>query len=299
MVQSTDEIITEPALRFGIHVPKQRNLTATAEYARDIGCRTFQVFSGNPVGWTIGRLDPADRDGFIEVNRAADISPVFVHAPYLINVATGDRELGARSRRALKQAMNRAADLRAGPVVVHAGNHMGAGSDVGVKRAVETLDEVLRSAPSGASIAIEGGAGKGTEIGVTFVELASLLAPFPADRVGVVLDTAHLWALGHDLRDAGALDAMLAEFDRGPGLRRLLGIHVNNSLAELGSHRDKHALWTEGRMRRRALRNLVRVPELAKLPLVFEVPGDEPEFDRKRLASMRRMEARLRRAVAT
>jgi deoxyribonuclease-4 len=281
-------------LRFGIHVPRQSSLAATARYAADIGCGAFQIFSGNPVGWAIGRLDPADRDSFVETVASASMGPVLVHAPYLINLATGDRTPQGKSRRALVDAIARATELRAGPVIIHAGNHLGAGARTGVKRAVRALEHVLERAPRGSTVAVEGGAGKGTEIGVTFEQLAGIVSPFPADKVGVLLDTAHLWALGYDLRSPAALDAMLREFDDGPGMKRLVGIHGNDSHAELGSHRDRHALWSDGNMGRRALRNIVGNRELAHLPLVFEVPGETPEFDRKRLASMRRMEKRLR-----
>jgi deoxyribonuclease-4 len=277
-------------VRFGIHVPRQRNLTATATYARDIGCQTIQIFSGNPVGWEIGRLDPADRDGFVSVLRSAGIEPAIVHAPYLINLASGDRNLQVRTRRALGEAAARAVALEAGPVVVHAGNHLGAGADTGIRRAVRSLAHVLEHAPEGARIAVEGGAGKGTEIGVTFEEIARIVAPFPADRVGVVLDTAHLWALGHDLRKRAAIEAMLDEFDQGPGLDRLRAIHANDSLAELGSHRDRHALWGEGNMGVKALRLLVRTERFRDAPVIFEVPGDTAEFDRRRLARMRRLD---------
>lgn len=282
-------------MRFGIHVPRKRTLRATAEYAAAIGCQACQIFSGNPVGWRIGKLDRHDLEGFREEVASSDIAPVLVHAPYIINPATPHAALRASSRRALTQALDRTAALGVGPTVVHAGNHMGAGSAAGISRAIDLITEAVgRSAP-GARLAIEGGAGKGTEIGVTFGELRALVEPFQSDRVGVVLDTAHLWALGYDLRDASAVAAMVDEFDRGPGLDRLWGIHANDSLADRGSRRDRHALWTEGRMGRKGLRNLVRVPEFGALPVVFEVPGETADFDRKRLSSMRRLDARLNR----
>lgn len=280
---------------FGIHVPKRRSLAATASYASSIGCQAFQIFSGNPVGWQIGNLDQKDLEGFIEEVTTSDIDTILVHAPYIVNLASPDTALRKRARRTLTEAMVRAADLRAGPTVVHAGNHMGYGIEAGISRAIEMMGEALDRSPAGARLAIEGGAGKGTEIGVTFGELLALVKPFPADRVGVVLDTAHLWALGYDLRDASAVSAMMREFDSGPGLDRLWGIHANDSLADRGSRRDRHALWTEGRMGRRSLRNIVRATELSELPMIFEVPGSTADFDRRRLASMRRLEARLRR----
>jgi len=282
-------------MRFGIHVPRKRNLTATAAYARDIGCRTIQIFSGNPIGWATGRLDPEDRDGFVAVIHAAGIEPVLVHAPYLVNLAGRDPGLRARSRRALIDAAVRAADLEAGPVVVHAGNHMGAGSATGIRRALGTLEHALKRAPRGSRIAVEGGAGKGTEIGTSFEELANLVEPFPSDRVGVVLDTAHLWALGHDLRQRAAVEAMLDAFDAAVGLDRLWGIHANDSLAELGSRRDRHALWSRGIMGMKTLRLLVRTERLRGSPVVFEVPGETADFDRRRLRRMRRLDWEARR----
>lgn len=284
-------------MRFGIHVPRQRSLTTTAEYARDAGCQSFQIFSGNPVGWAIGALRPPDRDGFRNVVERASMGPILVHAPYLINIATGDRRLRRLSEKALVDAMVRASDLGAGPVVVHAGNHKGAGPRLGVERGVSTLAAVLERAPEGCKLAIEGGAGKGTEIGTTFEQLRDLVSPFPAGRVGVLLDTAHLWALGYDLRSEDVLAAMLDEVAKGPGFDRLMGVHGNDSSADLGSRRDRHALWTEGRMGRKALRNLVGAPELAGLPFVFEIPGETPDFDRRRLRSMRRMERRVTSAA--
>jgi len=282
-------------MRFGIHVPKQRNLTATAEYARDIGALAIQIFSGNPVGWKIGRLDRTDRDGFARVASEAGIAPILVHAPYLINLASSERRLRSLSRRALVDALTRAHELAAGPVVVHAGNHKGVGADVGIERAIEMIAWVIERAPADVALAIENGAGKGTEIGVTFPELTRMVSPFPSRRVGVLLDTAHLWALCYDLRRSEIVREMIEDFDSEVGLDRLLGIHGNDSLADLGSRRDRHALWTEGRMGRKGLRNLVRQPAFERLPFIFEIPGETADFDRRRLASMRRLERRLRR----
>jgi len=279
-------------MRFGIHVPKQRSLTATAEYARDIGCETMQIFSGNPMSWRTGRLDPRDRDGFVEVIRDADISPVLVHTPYLINIAGSDPELKRRSTDGLVEALERAADLEAGPVVVHAGNHKAAGIDAGIEHAHQTIAEALSRARGSATLAVENGAGMGTAIGVTLEELGRIVAPFSPDRVGVLLDTAHLWATGYDLRRADEVERLADDTDRGPGLERLYALHANDSLKELGARRDQHAMWSDGVMGFRALRNLIRSPRIGDVPSVFEVPGDTPEFDRRRLASMRRRDAR-------
>ncbi len=279
-------------MRFGIHVPKQRTLTATAEYARDIGCETMQIFSGNPMTWLPGLLDADDRDGFVAVTRDAGISPVLVHTPYVINIAGPDPELKRRSTRALVDALERAADLASGPVVVHAGNHKEAGLAAGIKNAHTMIAAALDQARGEARLAIENGAGMGTAIGITLQELGEIVKPFPADRVGVLLDTAHLWAMGYDMRQAEEVERLADDTERGPGLDRLFALHANDSLKELGARRDQHAMWSEGVMGFGALRNLIKSPRLGDTPSVFEVPGETAEFDRQRLASMRRRDAR-------
>lgn len=280
-------------MRFGIHVPKQRDLPATARYAAEIRCETIQIFSGNPMSWSVGSVGPDERDAFIGEKDAAGIGPVLVHTPYLINLATPDRKLRSLSLRALVGALTRSAELASGPAVVHCGNHMGAGPGKGMERAVRMIRRALERAPENAVLAVENGAGKGTEIGVDAAELAEIVGPFREDRVGIVLDTAHLWAMGHDLRGRSGVEELVRALRAGPGLERVWALHGNDSSAEPGSRRDRHALWTEGRMGRRGLRALVGCEDLAHLPFVFEIPGETPEFDRRRLASVKRLDRRL------
>jgi len=280
-------------MRFGIHVPKQADLPATARYAADIGCETIQLFSGNPMSWTTGALDARERDAFIAEIETAGIGPVVLHTPYLINLATPDSDLHANSLRGLVAAMVRAHELSAGPVIVHCGNHMGAGTDEGIERAVRIIESVLDQTPPESTVALENGAGKGTQIGLSVDELTRLVAPFPRDRVGIVLDTAHLWGFGFDLLKKPVLDQLVADLKSGPGLDRVWAIHGNDSDADLGSRRDRHAFWTKGRMGRKGLRNIVGCEALSHLPFIFEIPGETPEFDTERLASIRRLDKRL------
>lgn len=280
-------------MRFGIHVPRQSSLPATVRYAADIGCETIQIFSGNPMSWTTGSLSDRERDGFIEEIGRAGIGPVFLHTPYLVNLASPDRKLRANSLAGLIAALVRAHELRSGPVIVHSGNHMGDGPDAGIERAVHMLDRALAETPPDSTLAVENGTGKGTEIGISVDELERLIAPFPPERLGIVLDTAHLWGFGYDLSRKEVVAALADELAEGPGLDRIWGVHGNDSSADLGSRRDRHALWTEGRMGRRGLRAVVGSAALSRLPFIFEIPGETPEFDRKRLASMKRLDRRL------
>jgi deoxyribonuclease-4 len=280
-------------MRFGIHVPRQSSLPATARYAADIGCQTIQLFSGNPMSWGTGALDEREREGFLEEIERAGIAPVFLHTPYLINLATPVKRLQANSLRGLVAALVRAHELRAGPVVVHCGNHMGEGADAGIERALRMVERALDTTPEESTLALENWAGKGTEIGLSVEELTRLVEPFPRERVGIVLDTAHLWGLGFNLAKKEVVDDLVAALEAGPGMDRIWGIHGNDSSAEPGSRRDRHALWTEGRMGRKGLRTIVGCEALSHLPFIFEIPGETTEFDRKRLASMRRLDRRL------
>ncbi|MFH1864935.1 MAG: deoxyribonuclease IV [Candidatus Eisenbacteria bacterium] len=280
-------------MRFGIHVPKLASLPATARYAAGIGCETIQLFSGNPMSWSTGKLDNHERDGFIEEIDRAGIGPVVLHTPYLINPASPDPELREKSLGGLVAAMTRAHELGAGSVITHCGNHMGEGPDAGIDRSIEMVGRSLELAPPGSTVALENGAGKGTEIGLSVDELARLVEPFPRDRVGIVLDTAHLWGLGFDLARKRVLDELVASLDSGPGMDRVWAIHGNDSSADLGSRKDRHALWTDGRMGRKGLRAIVGCRALSHLPFILEIPGETPEFDRKRLASLRGLDRRL------
>ena len=123
------------------------------------------------------------------------------------------------------------------------------------------------------------------------------IEPFPRERVGILLDTAHLWALGHDLRRASVVQNLVRAIDHGPGLGRLWAFHINDNPAELGSRRDLHALWTDGRMGARALRNLVAVPQFSDLAMIFEVPGETAAYDTKRLAAMRKLAGKVGRGT--
>lgn len=285
-------------MQFGIHIPKQNSFTATAAYARDIGCETIQIFSGNPIAWQIGSLDPDDRDGFIRIKKSAGIDPVLLHSPYLINLASPDDRLRGLSTGTLVDAMVRASDLQSGPVVVHAGNHKGAGIASGISAARSMIKHALAFSPPDATLAIENGAGAGTAIGASIDELAEIVGPFPGERVGILLDTAHLWAVGYDLRQPDEVERLVDDVRCGPGLKRLWAIHANDSLKELGSRRDVHAMWTDGRMGMRAMRNLIRSRELQELPIIFEVPGKTAVFDRTRLAAMKRRDRRYGRRPA-
>jgi len=280
-------------MRFGIHVPRQSNLPATARYAARVGCEAIQLFSGNPMSWTTGRLGASERDGFREEIERARIGPVCFHTPYLINPASPDRKLTANSLGGLVAAMVRAHELGSGPVVTHCGNHMGDGPDAGVDRAVAMIERALAETPPESTLALENGAGKGTEIGLSVDELERLVAPFPRERVGIVLDTAHLWGVGYDLAAEGAVEGLASELEAGPGLDRVWAIHGNDSSADLGSHRDRHALWSEGRMGRKGLRAIVGSGAFRHKPFIFEIPGDTPEFDIRRLRSMKRLDRRL------
>lgn len=280
-------------MRFGIHVPRQASLAATARYAADIGCETIQIFSGNPMSWTTGKLDGRDRERFMEEIERAGIAPVVLHTPYLINPASPDPKLRERSLAGLVAAMTRSHELGVGPVITHCGNHMGEGPDAGIERAIDMVGRALELSPPDSTLALENGAGKGTEIGLTVDELTRLVAPHPADRVGITLDTAHLWGAGFDLRKKEGVEQLAADLAAGPGLDRLWAIHGNDSSADLGSHRDRHALWSEGRMGRKGLRAVVGCPEFSRLPFIFEIPGETREFDMRRLKSMKRLDRRL------
>jgi deoxyribonuclease-4 len=230
-------------MRFGIHVGISGGLVKAAGFALESGCDCLQIFSSNPTGWRPGRLDEKQAEGFGRLAGENSLFPVFLHTPYLINLATSKSDFYEKSLILLRDALFKSGRYTAlgvpGPsyVVTHIGSHQGVGVEEGCRRVNEAIAGLLADAPEGASFLIENNPGSGTELAHTFEEYALIFAPLGRYRpiLGVTLDTAHLWGAGYDISTESGVNDMLAQFDRLVGLDRLKLIHANDSIYGLGS----------------------------------------------------------------
>jgi len=257
------------------------------ERARAVECESMQMFSSNPRGWAVAELDADDVARFRADMKGSGISPIFVHAPYLPNVAAAGAD-AEQSVRALTTQAERCAALGVRFLILHMGKGLGAKEAMAITRTVKNVDAVLAGTPESVMLLFENTAGMGSEVGHSFEQVAAIIGKVKQrDRVGVVLDTAHAFAAGYEFRTKAGLDATLREFDRVIGLSRLHLIHLNDSKVELGSRVDRHWHIGEGKIGKAGMREIVNHPLLKNLPAVMETPRDSAADDLRNLEVVR------------
>ncbi len=241
--------------------------------ARRVGCETMQLFTRSPRSWAARELDPDDVAAFRRDLDGSGISPVFVHASYLPNLAAAPGPQADRAVDVLAEEMRRCAALGAGFLIVHAGRAGEQSREAAVRSAARNADRVLHRVPRGPLLLLENTAGMGSEVGNRFEQLADTVAFIERrDRVGVVLDTAHLFEAGYELRTRSGLDSTLRDFDGSVGLGRLHLLHLNDSRTDYGSRVDRHWHIGKGRIGVEGFRLIVNHPLLSHLPAILETP---------------------------
>jgi len=290
--QAGDERRQGPPL--GAHVSTAGGVDRAPGRAAEIGADAIQIFTSAPQRWKAAEIAPPAARRFREEVEAAGIRFAVAHDSYLINLATDRDELFVRSEAAFRSELARAALLGLDYVVTHPGNATGGDRARALARNAAAVSRALATGRPGPGVLFETTAGTGTALGFRFDELATLLEAIPSaleDRVGICLDTAHVFAAGYDLaRDpVGVLD----EFDREVGLGRLRLLHCNDSVGGLGSRRDRHAEIGQGEIGEDGFAGLLRDPRISTVPRVLETPkGDEPvAADRRNLARLRALSA--------
>jgi len=262
-------------MHIGAHLSSAGGLHKAVDRAEAAGADSLQVFTQSPRTWRPTNHDPATFERFRERRAEVELAGVLCHALYLCNFAAPNDEVYEKSVAALRNTMELACAIGAEGVVVHVGSHLGSGLDAGLERVVPAMERVLELCSDETWLLMENSAGAGGTIGRSVGELAVLyerLGGHP--RLGVCLDSCHLYVSGVDVTDAAALDALLDELDDSIGLDRLRALHVNDSAAPLGSNRDRHANIGEGLLGER-LGVFLGNPRLQGLPAVLEVAGPE------------------------
>ena len=269
-------------MNIGAHVRGGGNLIHSLDEGVAIGATSIQVFTQSPRMWKPSLYAPEVLAAFREAQaRHPSVSDTFCHATYLINLATADLELYEKSVATLTHNLSVARGMGAGGLVLHVGSHLGAGFDDVVRQVADALTRALDAAdaaPPGVAdcpILIENAAGAGGTVGRSLEEIEFLIEACNGDdRLGLCIDTQHLWASGVDYSTIDGAEALVAEVDRRIGLARLRCFHLNDSKIELGGNRDRHANIDEGTIGTMGLAPLVGHPAIRDLPLLLEVPGD-------------------------
>ncbi len=262
-------------MKFGAHVSIRGALHLAVDRAVAIGCECLQIFVGSPRQWREVHYSEHDLDLFVAKRQKTDLDPLVAHTAYLINLASADPQLHARSTAALIYALRVMDRLDGKAAITHLGSRGTRPWPDALPRVAAALGVALE-ATERAMILLEHSVGAGGQIGSTFEELRDILhAVHDHPRVGVCLDSCHLFAAGWDLRTADGLAAMLREFNRTVGLERLHAFHLNDSQGTLSSRLDHHANIGQGHIGRPGFAALVNHPRLRRLPGFIETP----EFD--------------------
>ena len=267
-------------------------MSVAIERARSIRCTAMQIFVKNNMQWFARPLTGEEIRAFLNHVQRGELSSVFGHANYLINLATTNPQFHANSIRALAEELVRADQLELPFLVLHPGAHLGAGEEAGLKKIVDSLDEVFRKIPEvKTKIALEITAGQGSCIGHRFEHLAHIITNVrEPERLRVCIDTAHLFAAGYEIGSEAGVRKTFLEFDRVIGRNRLVAIHVNDSKTGLGSRVDRHEHIGKGRIGLDAFRFIMRSPRFSKIPKVLETPkGEDLAEDVMNLETLRRL----------
>lgn len=278
---------------FGAHLPISRGLTHAVASAVELGCDTLQIFTKNASQWSAAPLRDEDGTAFRAAASASKLRWLTVHDSYLINLASPNDEIYAKSVAAFADEVERAEALGAEYLVTHPGAHTGSGEEAGLTRAVAGYEEALARCPGfKVRVLLETTAGQGTALGHRFEHLATILARAScADRLGVCFDTCHVFAAGYGLASEDDYTTTFQEFDDRIGLSRLRLFHVNDSAKPRGSRVDRHAGIGLGEIGEAAFRRLVTDPRFRDHPMILETPkqDDGTDMDAVNLALLRRL----------
>lgn len=258
--------------RIGCHLSSSGGFMSMGMEAVKIGANTFQFFTRNPRGGKAKEIDPIDAEKFCTFAKENDINSLVAHAPYTLNLCSGDERVRDFARMVLQDDLERMEFIPGNFYNFHPGSHVGQGVDIGIGFIVDALNSILKPFHR-TSVLLETMSGKGSEIGSRFEELKEIIERVElSDKIGVCLDTCHVNDAGYDI--VNNLDGVLLEFDKVIGIDRLRAIHLNDSMNALNSRKDRHQKIGDGEIGLAAIERIIKHPSLKNLPFVLETPND-------------------------
>ncbi|HMH46054.1 MAG TPA: deoxyribonuclease IV [Pyrinomonadaceae bacterium] len=274
--------------RIGFHAPIKDGLHESLLIAKETGCDAVQIFSRNPRGWMAKPLTRESIDLFKQTRRLTKLSPVLIHANYLINLCASDEVLLLKSIASFREEVQRAIALGVDYVVLHPGSARGSCESDAIKTCAQSLKVATKGLRlDRVRILLENTAGQGECIGHRFEHLRAIMDRCPKLKLGVCIDTAHSFTAGYDIREEDGLEATIAIIRRTVGLRNVRAVHFNDSRAPYNSRVDRHWHIGEGHIGREALRRFAQHPKLAHAAFILETPYDDPRADLKNLQTLR------------
>ena len=260
-------------LYIGNHTSSSKGYAAMARQIIKNGGNTFAFFTRNPRGGKAKAIDETDIQNFLVLAQENHFGKIVAHAPYTLNACAAKEELRTFARETFADDLRRMEYTPGNYYNFHPGSHVGQGSEIGIQKLAEILNDVLTEEQT-TTVLLETMSGKGTEVGRNFEELRKILNLVEKkSKMGICLDTCHVWDGGYDI--VHDLDGVLNDFDHIIGLERLKAIHLNDSLNDCGSHKDRHARIGEGKIGMEALVRIIKHPVLREIPFILETPNDD------------------------
>ncbi len=263
-------------ITIGCHLSSARGFASMGETALELGANTFAFFTRNPRGGKAKDIDAEDAAKLRSLMAANDFGTLVAHAPYTLNPCSAKESARQFAHECMADDLQRMEAVPHSYYNFHPGSHVGQGAEAGIDMIASLLNQVLKPEQT-TVVLLETMAGKGTEVGRSFEELAQIIQKVDlSDHVGVCLDTCHVSDAGYDI--ANDLDGVLEEFDRVIGLNKLKALHVNDSKNPCGSHKDRHEKIGQGYLGLQTFERIVTHPVLAKLPMILETPNELPGY---------------------
>lgn len=270
----------------GSHISASKGFEAMGKQALKLGANTFAFFTRNPRGGKAKEIDPADVDKLLALMEEHHFGKLVAHAPYTMNLCAAKENVRSFSMEMVQDDLKRMDYLPGNYYNFHPGSHVGQGAEQGIEMIAEALNGALFEEQT-TTVLLETMAGKGSEVGRSFEELRRIIDLVDLDdKLGVCLDTCHIWDGGYDVVDH--LDDVLNEFDQVIGLDRLKAIHLNDSMNPLGAHKDRHEKIGQGHLGLEAITRIINHPALKELPFILETPNDDEGYTNE-IAMLRKL----------
>lgn len=270
----------------GSHISASKGFEAMGKRALKLGANTFAFFTRNPRGGKAKEIDPADVDKLLALMEEHHFGKLVAHAPYTMNLCAAKENVRSFSMEMFQDDLKRMDYLPGNYYNFHPGSHVGQGAEQGIEMIAEALNGALFEEQT-TTVLLETMAGKGSEVGRSFEELRRIIDLVDLDdKLGVCLDTCHIWDGGYDVVDH--LDDVLNEFDQVIGLDRLKAIHLNDSMNPLGAHKDRHEKIGQGHLGLEAITRIINHPALKELPFILETPNDDEGYTNE-IAMLRKL----------
>ena len=275
----------------GIHVSGAAKIYEAVDRAAELDCNTMQIFSRSPQRWREKVLDPADIKEFRKRREQSEINPVFIHVPYLINLASPNSRLYNASIEAYIEDLKEAEQFKADYIVTHMGSHKETSEDAGIARLTQALNIILKKTRDlKVGILLENTSGSGSWLGYKFIHQQEVLDGIKfRDRIGLCIDTAHAFLAGYNIASKEGLDTMLDEVDELVDIGEVKLIHLNDAHGKLGTHHDRHANIGKGSIGLEGMKRIVNHPKIKDLPFILETPKMREGDDVMNLNTVRKL----------